>query len=188
MSLPRLLVIIGSTRPGRVGPAFAQWFVARAHHHGAFEVELADLAEIDLPMFNEPKHPKFGDYAHQHTKDWSETVNRADALVFVVPEYNYGYNAATKNAVDYLNKEWADKAVSFVSYGGIAGGTRAVQQLKQVMTTLRMVPIFESINITFAANELDEEHNAKPNVERDEAADVMLDELSRVTALLRPRK
>ncbi|HQY98192.1 MAG TPA: NAD(P)H-dependent oxidoreductase [Phycicoccus sp.] len=186
MTLPRLLVIIGSTRPGRVGPAFANWFVDRARAHGGFEVEVADLAEIDLPMFNEAKHPKFGDYEHQHTKDWSATVAAADAIVFVVPEYNYGYNAATKNAIDYLSKEWADKAVSFVSYGGIGGGTRAVQQLKQVVTTLRMVPIFESINIPFAANHLDEERKVKPSDERDAAADVMLDELLRVTSLLRP--
>ena len=103
-----------------------------------------------------------------------------------MPEYNYGYNAATKNAIDYLSKEWADKAVSFVSYGGIGGGTRAVQQLKQVVTTLRMVPIFESINIPFAANHLDEDRKVKVSDERDAAADVMLDELRRVTSLLRP--
>lgn len=186
MTQPRLLVITGSTRPGRIGPAFARWFVDRARQHGGFEVETADLAELDLPMFDEPKHPKFGDYQHQHTKDWSAIVARADAIVFVVPEYNYGYNAATKNAIDYLNAEWVDKAVSFVSYGGIAGGTRAVQQLKQVVTTLRMVPIFESINITFAGGQLGEDGEAVANAERDVAADAMLDELLRVTKLLRP--
>lgn len=186
MSAPCLLVIIGSTRPGRIGPAFARWFVDRARRHGGFEVEVADLAEIELPMFNEAKHPKFGEYEHQHTKDWSAIVQHADAVVFVVPEYNYGYNAATKNAIDYLGREWADKAVSFVSYGGIAGGTRAVQSLKQVVTTLRMVPIFESINIPFAADELDENRNVKPSAERDAAADIMLDELQRMTGLLRP--
>lgn len=186
MSLPVLLVIIGSTRPGRIGPAFADWFADLAREHGGFEVEVADLAEIDLPLFNEPKHPRFGDYLHDHTKAWSATVARADAVVFVVPEYNYGYNAATKNAIDYLGREWADKAVSFVSYGGIAGGTRAVQQLKQVLTTLRMLPVFESINVPFAAQQLDEQGRVKPDPARDAAGQVMLDELLRVTRLLRP--
>ena len=69
--------------------------------------------------------------------------------MFVTPEYNYGYPAAIKNAIDYLHQEWKDKPAGFVSYGGIAAGTRAVQQLKQVITTLRMVPVFESVNIPF---------------------------------------
>lgn len=186
MSRPVLHVIIGSTRPGRVGPKFAEWFATLARQHTAFDVVLTDLAEVDLPLFNEPKHPRFGEYEHQKTKDWSAVISAADAIVFVVPEYNYGYNAATKNAIDYLSREWADKPVSFVSYGGIAGGTRAVQQLKQVVTTLRMVPIFESINIPFPAQHLDEGGNVRADADRDQAAKIMLDELARMTALLRP--
>ena len=91
-------------------------------------------------MFDEPKHPRFGEYVHQHTKDWSATISRGDAFVFVIPEYNYGFNAAIKNAIDYLNTEWQYKPVGFVSYGGVAAGTRAMQMLKQVITTLKMVP------------------------------------------------
>lgn len=123
---------------------------------------------------------------HEHTKRWSAIVDAADTVVFVVPEYNYAYNAATKNAIDYLHNEWRDKAVSFVSYGGNAGGTRAVQQLKQVLTTVRMTPIFESVNVAFAPTQLDEQGEVKEDEGRNGAATAMLDELLRVTRLLRP--
>ena len=182
---PVLQVITASTRPGRIGVSFAEWFTRSAREHGGFDVEPLDLAEIALPFMDEPKHPKLRDYQHQHTKDWSATVDRADAFVFVTPEYNYGYNAVLKNALDFLSQEWADKAVSFVSYGGIGAGTRAVQQLKQVVTTLRMVPIFESVNISFAASKLDEDGRVIEDPLMDLAAVQTLDELLRVTRLLR---
>src|SRR5207302_3397580 len=161
--MPRLAVIIGSTRPGRAGLPIGQWFVERARAHGGFEVEVADLAEIDLPLMDEPNHPRLHRYTQQHTKDWSARVERADAIVMVTPEYNYGYPAALKNAIDYLHDEWRDKPVGFVSYGGVAAGTRAVQQLKQVVTTLRMVPVVESVNIPFFAQFIDEDGRVQAN-------------------------
>lgn len=185
-SRPVLQVIVASTRPGRIGKSFGDWFLRVAEQHGGFEVEQIDLAQVNLPFMDEPKHPKLRDYQHQHTKDWSATIDRADAYVFVTPEYNYGYNAVLKNAIDFLNQEWADKAVSFVSYGGIAGGTRAVQQLKQVVTTLRMVPIFESVNIAFAGTKLDENGRVSEDPLLDAAAVQTLDELLRLTTALRP--
>jgi NAD(P)H-dependent FMN reductase len=185
-SRPMLQVIVASTRPGRIGKSFGDWFVRVAEQHGGFEVEQIDLAQVNLPFMDEPKHPKLRDYQHQHTKDWSATIDRADAYVFVTPEYNYGYNAVLKNAIDFLNQEWADKAVSFVSYGGIAGGTRAVQQLKQVVTTLRMVPIFESVNIAFAGTKLDESGRVTEDPLLNAAAMQTLDELLRLTTALRP--
>lgn len=184
-SRPVLQVIVASTRPGRIGKSFGDWFTRVAEQHGGFDVEQIDLAEVNLPFMDEPKHPKFRDYQHQHTKDWSATIDRADAYVFVTPEYNYGYNAVLKNALDFLSQEWADKAVSFVSYGGIAGGTRAVQQLKQVVTTQRMVPIFESVNITFAGGKLDADGQVTEDPMMDAAAVQTLDELLRVTRKLR---
>lgn len=183
---PVLQVIVASTRPGRKGPAFAQWFSAVARQHGGFEVVDIDLAEIGLPFLDEPNHPRLGQYLHQHTLDWSASVSSADAFVFVTPEYNYGYNAVLKNAIDYLHTEWADKAVGFLGYGGIGAGTRAIQQLKQVVTTLRMVPVFESVNIAFAAQALGEDARVLPDAGRDLAATTMLDELLRVTHKLRP--
>jgi NAD(P)H-dependent FMN reductase len=186
VSNPTLQIIIASTRPGRVGPSVAAWIYERAVAHGGFDVELIDLAEVNLPMFNEPKHPRFGEYVHQHTKDWSATISRGDAFIFVMPEYNYGFNAAIKNAIDYLNAEWQGKAVGFVSYGGVAAGTRAVQMLKQVVTTLKMVPIFDSVNIPFVQQFLDDEKRLQPNEIMEAAATAMLDELATWTAALHP--
>jgi len=90
MRQPLLQIIIGSTRPGRVGPSVAEWITAAAAAHGHFAVEVVDLAEVNLPMFNEPRHPRLRQYEYQHTKDWSATISRADAFIFVIPEYNYG--------------------------------------------------------------------------------------------------
>ena len=185
MSRPVLQVVIASTRPGRIGPAFARWFVARAEQHGEFEIEVVDLAEVALPFMDEPHHPRLARYQHQHTKDWSATVSRADAFVFVTPEYNYGYNAVLKNALDYLHNEWADKALGFLSYGGVAAGTRSVQQLKQVVSALRMVPVVEAVNVPFAAQFLDDAREVRPNDVMNSSADAMLTELARITSRLR---
>jgi NAD(P)H-dependent FMN reductase len=139
MSKPVLQVVIASTRPGRVGPAIAQWFYDLAVADGNFDVELVDLAEFNLPVFDEPGHPALGQYAHEHTKRWSASVARADAFAFVMPEYNHGYNAAFKNAIDYLYSEWRYKAFGLISYGGVAMGTRAAQAIKPVLTHLKLV-------------------------------------------------
>jgi NAD(P)H-dependent FMN reductase len=184
--MPNLIIIVGSTRPGRAGLPISQWFTARAKDHGGFDVTVADLAELDLPMFDEPHHPRFGKYTKQHTKEWSAIVDAADAVVFVTPEYNYGYPASIKNAIDYLHKEWNYKPVGFVSYGGVAAGTRAVQQLKQVLTTLRMFPVFESVNIPFHTQFLGSDGVLAPNEVMEQAADAMLNELARTEAALRP--
>jgi len=187
MPKPILTIVIGSTRPGRVGPKFAAWFRSRAIDHDGFDVELVDLAQLNLPLLDEPSHPRLRQYVHQHTIDWSRTVERSDAFVFVTPEYNFGYSAALKNAIDYLSQEWADKAVGFVSYGGVAGGTRAVQQLKQVVTALKMVPVAESVNIPFFSQFINEAGDIRPSDSMTRAADAMLDELLRITRLLRPQ-
>ena len=185
MPKPTLQIIIGSTRPGRVGPSVAAWIHERAVSHGAFDVELVDLAEVNLPMFDEPKHPRFGEYVHEHTKAWSATIARGDAFIFVLPEYNYGFNAAIKNAIDYLNAEWRYKPVGFASYGGVAAGTRAVQMLKQVITVLKMVPLSEAVHIPFVQQFLDSERRLQPNEVMELAATAMLEELARWTAALR---
>lgn len=184
--MPNLTIIVGSTRPGRAGLPISQWFTARAKDHGGFDVTVADLAELDLPMLDEPNHPRLGQYTKRHTKEWSAIIDAADAIVFVTPEYNYGYPASIKNAIDYLHREWNYKPVGFVSYGGIAAGTRAVQQLKQVLTTLRMFPVFESVNIPFHTQFLDEDSVLVPNEIMEQAADAMLNELGRTEAALRP--
>ena len=182
----RLMVVIASTRPGRVGLPVAEWFADRARAESAFELDVADLAELDLPMMDEPNHPRFGKYEHQHTRDWSARVDAADAFAFVMPEYNYGLTAPLKNAIDYLNQEWHYKPIGFVSYGGVSAGTRAVQMAKQVVTTLRMVPVFEAVSIPFVGQMIDDEGGLTANSVMEEAATAMLVELERVGKALRP--
>jgi NAD(P)H-dependent FMN reductase len=181
---PVLRIIIGSTRPGRIGPAVADWITERAREHGGFDVEVTDLAELNLPMYDEPSHPRLKKYVNQHTKDWSALVQASDAFIFVTPEYNYSFNAATKNAIDYLHSEWQHKVAGIVSYGGVAAGTRATQMLKQVLTTLKVVPVFEAVNIPFVAKHLDEDRRLKPTEEMEQSAIAMLDEILKWTGAL----
>jgi NAD(P)H-dependent FMN reductase len=184
--MPRLHVIIASTRPGRVGPAVADWFTEIAGKHGAFDVNLIDLAETGLPLLDEPNHPAEREYTKQHTKDWSASVDAADAFVFVAPEYNYGINAALKNAIDYLYFEWQYKPVGFVSYGNTSAGLRAVQMTKQVVTTLKMTPLNEAVAIHYVGQHIDAEGQFTGTEAMSEAATGMLDELHRVTIALQP--
>jgi NAD(P)H-dependent FMN reductase len=186
VSRPVLQIVVASTRPGRSGPAFARWFAAAADSDGGFDVEVVDLAEVALPFLDEPDHPRLGRYRHEHTKRWSATVDRADAFVFCTPEYNHGYPATLKNAIDFLHAEWADKPVGFLSYGGVSAGTRSVQQLKQVVVGLRMVPVVESVTVPFASSVLGPDGEVSPTGAMDNAADAMLAELARLTARLRP--
>jgi NAD(P)H-dependent FMN reductase len=185
VSQPVLQVIVGSTRPGRKGLAVARWVQRLAEEHGGFDVELVDLAEVALPLFDEPEHPRLQRYTHQHTKDWSATVRRADAFVFVTPEYNHSFPAALKNALDHLHVEWADKAAALVSYGGVSAGLRAATALKPVLTALRMVPVVEAATIPFFTQFLTEDGEFVPNAELEAGAKAMLDELARVTPVLR---
>jgi NAD(P)H-dependent FMN reductase len=175
-----LQVIIASTRKNRQGPPVAQWAFEQAQRHGKFQVELIDLAEVNLPLLDEPNHPRLRQYEHEHTKAWSRTVERADAFVFVTPEYDYGSPASLINALQYLQREWAYKPVAFVSYGGVSGGTRSVQMTKQIVTSLKMMPMVEAVNLPFFAQHIDKETRlfAPPTVQ-DDAARVMLDETLR---------
>lgn len=184
--MARLMIVIASTRPGRAGGPVADWFEGKARAHGAFEIDVADLAAMNLPMLDEPGHPRLQRYTHQHTKDWSARVAAADAFAFVMPEYNFGFNAPIKNALDYLHTEWQYKPVGFVSYGGVSAGTRAVQMLKQVVTALKMMPLPEAVSIPFVAQFLDEDRRIRPNAVMEQAAEVLLDELARWEAALRP--
>ena len=182
----RLQIVIASTRPGRVGLPVGNWFHARARAHGGFEIELVDLLELDLPFMDEPNHPRLRQYTKDHTKAWSAKVDAADAFVFVTPEYNFGMPASLKNAIDYLNAEWAYKPVGFVSYGGVSAGTRSAAMTKQVLMPLRAFPVPETVSIPFVAQFIDEEGELLPNETMETAADAMLDELVRVAAALAP--
>lgn len=179
----RLTAVLGSTRPARTGPMIADWVVERALAHPDFEVELADLAEIGLPLLDEPDHPIRRRYRHSHTRRWSAIVDASDAFILVTPEYNYGIPAALKNAVDYLYWEWAHKPVGFVSYGMASAGQNAVAMLRQVLTPLRMTPVTPGVAIPLREL-VDEQGVLHPTDWMGSAADAMLEELSRQTTAL----
>ena len=181
----KLNVIVCSTRPGRVGLTVAEWFFAQAKQHAGFDVELVDLAAFGLPIYDEPKHPRFQQYEHEHTKRWSASVKAGDAYVFVTPEYNYGPPPALVNALDYVYVEWNYKPAGFVSYGGISGGLRAVQTAKQTLTTLKIVPLVEAVVVPLVGERI-ENGVFRASDLHVQAADLMLKELSRWTDALKP--
>jgi NAD(P)H-dependent FMN reductase len=180
------MIVIASTRPGRGGDSVARWFIERATEHDAFELHVVDLAELNLPPLDEPNHPRLRQYTRRHTREWSEQVEAADAFVFVTPEYNHGYPASLKLAIDYLHHEWRYKPVGFVSYGGVAAGTRSVEQLLQVVTAVRLMPVIEQVNIPFYQQFIDDDGVVQANQVMDDAAETLLDQLVRMEATLRP--
>lgn len=183
---PKLHIVIASTRPGRVGPAVATWLQSYAEEHGGFESELVDLARFELPVYDEPKHPRLQQYEHEHTRRWSRSVDAADAFVFVTPEYNFGPTPALLNALNYVYKEWNYKPAAFASYGGVSGGMRAVQATKLTLTTLKMMPILEGVLVPMVNEHLNEARAFVPTQMHIDSAKLMLDELLRWAEALKP--
>ena len=178
--LPHLQIVIVSTRPSRKGPAVAAWFEQEARRHGGFDIEVVDLAAMNLPMMDEPEHPRLRKYQHDHTRAWSALVSKADAFVFVTPEYNFSVPPSLVNAIDYLLHEWAYKPVGFVSYGGVSGGLRSVQMCKLLMTTVKLVPLPEAVTLPLFTKYFDADSGAfVPGETQARASVVMLDELAR---------
>ena len=143
----RVGVIVGSTRPGRNGAAVARWVVELARARRDAEIELVDVADYELPLLDEPSPASVGPYTKEHTKRWAATIDRLDAFVFVTPEYNHGPSGALKNAIDFLYKEWNNKAAGFISYGG-AGGVRAVEQLRLVMAEVQIADVRAQVGLS----------------------------------------
>ena len=189
--MPLLEIITVSTRDARKGPAVSTWFERQAREHGRFTIERIDLRDINLPMFDEPEHPRLRRYHHEHTKAWSAIVDRADAYVFVIPEYNHSMPPSFVNALDYVSQEWGYKPAAFVSYGGVSGGVRSVQMAKQLVTALRMMPIFESVVFPFFTKSFDARGEFAPDEAQSRVARAMLDELLRwaeALKVLRPAR
>ncbi len=170
---PILMIIIASMRQGRAGLPVGKWFEATADSHGAFSIDLVDLVELNLPPMTEPNHPRLQQYTQEHTKAWSARVSAADAFVFVTPEYNHTFTAPLKNALDYLSKEWANKPLGFVTYGGVSGGTRAMTALLPVAFALSMRAVQPAVNIPFFGQYLKEGQFEPNDVTMKAAADML---------------
>lgn len=184
----KLHIIIASTRPGRVGPSIGRWCHEFAQRHGGFDAELVDLADFKLPVYDEPVHPRFGQYEHEHTKRWAASVAAADAYVFVTPEYNFGPTPALVNALDFVYREWNYKPCGFVSYGGVSGGLRGAQMSRLHVTTLKMMPMMEGVAVPMVQGHIDDSGVFGSNELIDRSAQTMLDELLRWAATLKPMR
>ena len=180
----KLMIITVSTREGRKGGIFGEWIEAIAARDPDWEIDAVDLMTLNLPMYDEPEHPRLGNYHNDYTKAWSASVAAADAFITVTPEYNFSAPPSIINALDYLAREWAYKPMAFVSYGGLSGGTRSVQMLKQVVTTLKIVPIVEAVTVPMFTSHIDAEGNLNPSPPMERSADAMLAELKKWTGPL----
>ncbi len=143
----KLAIIIGSTRPNRVGESVGRWVQELAQKRSDAEFELVDIREFDLPLLDEPIPPSQGKYSKEHTKKWAARIASFDGYVFVTPEYNHGISAALKNAIDFLFAEWNNKAAGFVGYGS-AGGVRAVEQLRLVMAEVQVATVRNQVMLS----------------------------------------
>jgi len=143
----RIAIIIGSTRPGRNGEAVAKWVYEIAQKRNDAEFELVDIKDFNLPLLDEPVPPSLGQYTKEHTKAWAAKIDSFDAYVFVTPEYNHGTSAALKNAIDFIYKEWNNKAAGFVGYGG-ASGTRAVENLRLIMGEMQVAGVRAQVGLS----------------------------------------
>src|SRR2546430_3288789 len=148
-------IIVGSVREGRRAKPVADWVYAQAASRQDCSVELVDLKDWNLPLMSLAKPPILGDYEDPLQQRWAQTVARGDGYLFVAPEYNHGYSAVLKNALDYLYAEWVRKPASFVTYGGVAGA-RGVEQLRLVLIELRMAPLRDALHITGIGGKLND--------------------------------
>lgn len=156
----RIAVVIGSTRPTRICPGIAAWSKRALAADSPLSYELLDLAEVDLPMLDEPLKAALNDYRNEHTKAWSASISSFDGFVFVVPQYNWGYPGVLKNALDYLYFEWRGKPTTSVTYG-TRGGGKAADQLHQVFNGLHMIPLADRVEVVVTDQQVDENWQLK---------------------------
>lgn len=145
-------IIVGSTRPGRVGRQVAEWVTEYGSKRNDADFELVDIEDYDLPVFDEPRSPLLGDYEHAHTHAWSSKVAEFDGYIFVTPEYNRSIPSALKNAIDYLYREWNDKAAGFVSYGSNVSGARAVEHLRAICAGLQLADVRTQVSLSLSTD------------------------------------
>lgn len=181
MNTPKIQVILGSTRNGRQGEKVARFFMNAVKDNQSAQVELVDLVQFDLPLFQDEGIPMMREGAHPDARVqmWLDKVSQADAYVIVTPEYNASVPAALKNALDFGYKEWNNKFVGFVSYGALTGGVRAVEHLRLITAHLKMFGIFEKITIPNIWSAFDAEGNLSHGEDVAKTANSMINELAK---------
>jgi len=171
----KIAVIIGSTRPGRVGESVAKWACELAKNRTDAEFELVDIKDFNLPLLDEAVPPSMGQYSKEHTKTWAAKINSFDGYVFVTPEYNHGICGALKNAIDFIYREWNNKAAGFVGYGS-AGGARAVEHLRLVMAEIQVATVRNQVALSLFTD-FENYTKFKPAAYHEKSLSQMLDQL-----------
>jgi Predicted flavoprotein len=183
-NMVRIGIIIGSTRPGRVADQVARWVYDIAQKRGDAEYELVDLADFNLPVYDEPVPPSLGpNYANDHTKKWSETIASFDGYVFCTPEYNRATSGALKNAIDFLYHEWNNKAAGFVGWGSF-NGARAVENLRLIMGELQVADVRAQVGLSLFTD-FENFSVFKPAPHHEESVNAMLDQVVKWSAALK---
>jgi NAD(P)H-dependent FMN reductase len=179
-----IAIIVGSTRPGRKAADVAAWVHGIAAQRSDAEFEIVDLADFELPVYDEPVPPSMGaPYTHAHTQRWSDAISRFDGYVVVTPEYNHSVPGALKNALDFLYPEWNDKAAGFVSYG-VAGGTRAVEHLRAIMGELKVADVRAQVGLSLITD-FENWSVLRPADQQVEALGTLLDQVVSWSSALR---
>jgi NAD(P)H-dependent FMN reductase len=182
--VPHIAIIIGSTRPGRRGEQVAQWVLDLAKQRSDASFEIVDLADHPLPHLDEPLPPSLGQYTNEHTHRWAERIASFDGYVMVTPEYNHSTSGVLKNAIDYLFKEWNNKAVGFVAYGAV-GGARAIEHLRLIAGELKMADVRTGVALSMF-HDFEGFTTLKAGDHQVAALSTMLDELVSWSAALAP--
>jgi NAD(P)H-dependent FMN reductase len=168
-------IIVGSTRPGRKAADVAKWVYEILKSRKDAEFEIVDIEDYKLPLLDEPAPPSLHQYSKAHTKTWSARIDALDAFIFVTPEYNHATSAALKNAIDFLFREWNNKAAGFVGYGG-AGGVRAVENLRLVMGEIKVADVRAQVILSLLTD-FENYTVFKPHEKHDKAVHAMADEV-----------
>ena len=182
--MTRIGIILGSTRPGRNGEQVAKWVYDNASRRSDAEFELVDLRDYPLPHLDEPLPPSMGQYQNEHTRQWADKIASFDGFVIVTPEYNHSTSGVLKNAIDFLYAEWNNKAVGFVSYGGV-GGARAAEHLRLVAAELQMADVRQQVALSLLT-EFENFSVFKPGEYNLAALDVLLDQVIAWSTALAP--
>lgn len=171
----RIAIVVGSTRPNRAAPQVGKWVLEHAQKRGDATYEIVDIADFDLPVFDEPMPPSMGKYTHEHTKRWATAVASYDGFVFITPEYNHSITGALKNAIDFVYGEWNNKAAGFVSYGS-TGGARAVEHLRGIMAEVQVADVRAHVSMSMYTD-FENWSVLKPDPRHQQQLSVMLDQL-----------
>ncbi|MGV3772199.1 MAG: NADPH-dependent FMN reductase [Verrucomicrobiales bacterium] len=168
-------IIIGSTRPGRVGESVARWVFDIAQKRKDAQFELVDIKDFNLPLLDEPVPPSMGQYSKEHTKKWAAKIAPLDAFIFVTPEYNHSTSGALKNAIDFLFAEWNNKAAGFVGYGS-AGGARAIEHLRLIMAEIQIADVRNQVMFSLF-NDFENYTVFKPHTRHEKSVNELIDQV-----------